>query len=95
MLTTHTFPSPTCITHRPKLVKECVCSYPRTEKQTTNAQHQLPISAAAVVFGGYLSARAVFRFDPEYSGPAIRLCVQLPTLALRLYASTEALLNRK
>jgi len=32
-----------------------------------------PSSAAAVVFGGYLSARAAFRLDRK--SPAIRPCV--------------------
>jgi hypothetical protein len=42
-------------------------------KRRTNAQHQLPASPAAVVFGGYLSALAAFRLDRQ--SPAIRPCV--------------------
>ena len=33
-----------------------------------------PTSAAAVVFGGHLSARAAFRLDPEYSGQSAPAC---------------------
>ncbi|MFA6013365.1 MAG: hypothetical protein WC799_25465 [Desulfobacteraceae bacterium] len=39
------------------------------------AHFSYPSSAAAVVFGVYLSAQAAFRLDPEDSGPAIRPCV--------------------
>jgi hypothetical protein len=35
-------------------------------------------SAAAVVFGGHLSARAAFRLDRK--SPAVRTCVWLPTI---------------
>ena len=37
-------------------------------------------SAAAVVFGVHLSARAVSRLDPEYSGPAISKREKIPNL---------------
>jgi len=37
------------------------------------ANFSYPASSAAVVFGVYLSAQAVFRLDPEDSGPAVRL----------------------
>ena len=38
----------------------------------TSATRQVRPRVLGVVFGGYLSAQAVFRLDPEYSGPAIR-----------------------
>jgi D-alanine-D-alanine ligase-like ATP-grasp enzyme len=42
---------------------------------TENRAHNIsyPSSAAAVVFGGHLSARAAFRLDRK--SPAIRTCV--------------------
>jgi hypothetical protein len=42
-----------------------------TETRTANISY--PSSAAAVVFGGHLSAQAVFRFDRK--SPAVRPCV--------------------
>jgi len=44
-----------------------------TYKGKTTANISYPSSAAAVVFGGHLSARAVFRLDRK--SPAIRPCV--------------------
>jgi len=46
----------------------------------TYTQHQLPASSAAVVFGVYLSAQAVFRLDrnrrsAKAKSPAIRPCM--------------------
>jgi len=49
----------------------------RTHKHEYNKGHaanfSYPSSAAAVVFGGHLSARAVYRLDRK--SPAIRTCV--------------------
>jgi len=45
----------------------------RTLKLGTAHNFSYPSSAAAVVFGGHLSARAVFRLDRK--SPAIRPCV--------------------
>jgi len=42
-------------------------------KQITGYNISYPSSAAAVVFGGHLSARAAFRLDRK--SPAIRPCV--------------------
>jgi len=39
----------------------------------TSATRQTRPRVLGVVFGGYLSAWAAFRLDPEYSGPAVRL----------------------
>jgi len=47
-----------------------------TAEQIKNGTNwQVRPRVLGVVFGVYLSARAVFRLDPEYSGPAIRQCV--------------------
>ena len=46
-----------------------------TENEQRTANFSYPSSAAAVVFGVHLSARAAFRLDPEDSGPTIRPCV--------------------
>jgi hypothetical protein len=43
---------------------------------STGANFSYPSSSAAVVFGGHLSARAVFRLDRK--SPAISICVWLP-----------------
>jgi hypothetical protein len=41
-------------------------------KSNTANNISCPSSNAAVVFGVHLSAQAVFRLNPECSGPAIR-----------------------
>jgi len=50
-----------------------------TVHRTPAGNISYPSSAAAVVFGVHLSARATYRLDRK--SPTIRPCVQLPTLA--------------